>query len=593
MLKLIPRYKKSPDHDLNRKGRYTTNGITLADSRKVYPISDLPADDDKPLPYGLHAAKIDLKPIIITAKHPLWNLPDYQGKEDNLNINIHKDELYQNRRRREEAGKEYLKNIGRASLAIGTLPMLGYGAVTAPLATGLSLAGGEGLNYGINKLTPYDSWGNMLAEGVFNTENELAQTALEFTNPGFLLGFNAAPFINNQYRGLRVANELRKGVNSTKLQSKVTENPIHTRVKVGDVELGDPSTAYRQGSQTMVDDFLQTGTVRSDGLGATAKPRVEGKIFLGKNFSNPMFKQGNLWYGLPEQGDSRIGLLTTREPLQVATKSSAPDRVFSDIAGTANVQTLGLNAGRRIPLTETQLNLENTTPYLYEPNYGYRRVQEPIPTVEQAYREAINTQQQNPVVFARHLADEGINNILRDNYLEGSPSFALTKYSNDSFDRLSELYSNNTGITFLFGKNAAGNNAKYFVGDADTPIRQDVARVINLPATKEAINSITPEQVVLGKRLLHRNINSNPISFKEALNRTRENNFRYTDDFYNEVLLDKILNYRDAIGAIVNTNNPKYTQMLEKLNIPYGSSLEDIPFNFKGFKNGGKLGNII
>ena len=29
--------------------------------------------------------------------------------------------------------------------------------------------------------------------------------------------------------------------------------------------------------------------------------------------------------------------------------------------------------------------------------------------------------------------------------------------------------------------------------------------------------------------------------------------------------------------------------MLERLNIPYGSSLEDIPFKFKGFKNGGKL----
>lgn len=160
-------------------------------------------------------AGYNLKPVAITAKHPLWDLPDYQGKEDNPNINAHKDELWENRKEREEAGKEYLSNIGKVGLAVGTLPMLSYGAVAAPLATGISLAGGEGLNFGINELTPYTSWGNMLAEGVFNTNNKLAQTTLEFTNPGFLLGYKAVPFINNQYRGSRMNTRIKPSSNPT------------------------------------------------------------------------------------------------------------------------------------------------------------------------------------------------------------------------------------------------------------------------------------------------------------------------------------------------------------------------------------------
>ena len=109
-----------PLHKFQR-GSYITNGRTLADGRTVYPISDLPAEDT---PTSLPAARIDLKPVTVTAKHPLWDLPDYQGKEGNPNINAHKDELYQNRRRREEAGKEYLKRVA-GGLSVMALPIGG------------------------------------------------------------------------------------------------------------------------------------------------------------------------------------------------------------------------------------------------------------------------------------------------------------------------------------------------------------------------------------------------------------------------------------------------------------------------------------
>ena len=282
----------------NEKDNYTTNGIKT-ESGTLYPVSDLPADDDRPLPYGLHAARIDLKPVVITAKHPLWDLPDYRGKEDNPNINAHKDELYQNRRRREEAGKEYLKNIGRVGLAIGTLPMLSYGAVAAPLTTGLSLVVGEGLNYGINKLTPYNSWGNMLAEGVFNTDNELAQIALEFTNPGFLLWPKAAPFVNNQYKGLRVANELRKGINSAKLQPKTIENRGLSDSNYGYRRTQNPNSTLDMGEVWRIEnDYNNIVNTNNWSLLPSLRDR-HFELLSGNAITDNEGNLLNLWHGTP------------------------------------------------------------------------------------------------------------------------------------------------------------------------------------------------------------------------------------------------------------------------------------------------------
>lgn len=192
------------------------------------------------------------------------------------------------------------------------------------------------------------------------------------------------------------------------------------RTKVGDIEIDNPSLYYRQGSKEIADDFLETGVVSTDG-----------------SFSNPMFAQGHLWYGIPKR-------LTKREDTEVVTKSglkfnfgkrnedvakthllvSDPETPMvgaNQKSGIANnlihktgawpikdkeknfySETLGddfvnkyqeayyngdlgenystkvfyAGVSRRVPASKGAANKSNTQLYEYDPNYGYRLVKD-------------------------------------------------------------------------------------------------------------------------------------------------------------------------------------------------------------------------
>lgn len=148
-----------------------------------------------------------------------------------------------------------------------------------------------------------------------------------------------------------------------------------TRIKLGDIEINDPNLAYRQGGEGVAQDFINTGQVRSDNMGTSASFEVPGlgKFDFSKNFSNPMFKQGGLWYGIPEDSN-KVDLLVTAEPLSVATKSSRAINP-EGISGTFDVRGNGtFQNGRRVPMSEDQLNLSNTSAYTWQPEYGYRKL---------------------------------------------------------------------------------------------------------------------------------------------------------------------------------------------------------------------------
>lgn len=399
--------------------------------------SDYAAKDDK----GYYAG-YNLKPVTITAKHPLWNLPDYQGNENNPNINAYKDELWENRKEREETGKEYLKNIGRVGLTIGTLPMLGYGAIAAPLTTGLSLAGGEGLNYGINKLTPYNSWGNMLAEGVFNTDNELAQTALEFTNLGFLLGPKAAPFVNNQYRGLRVANELRRGIRNTELPPRVAKNTAHTRTKLGDVEVDDPNLMYH------VDNGDYTGF---SGNGAYVK---DGMLFPSQHFNG---QKPYTWWNLGRPyRNNQTRLLTTTKDNPSLLRVRDQDYPIGQWTGNPKDRTFVTNQEY---VSSEPIRIGNG--YKLDHNYGYRRIQEPIPTLEQAYQEAMI--EKYPLVLSHNISNDYLKSTLLGRHkslLNPSTSLGRAKYNSE--------IDNHTSL--IFGKDMLNNPHTPYLGDGNTPM---------------------------------------------------------------------------------------------------------------------------
>lgn len=389
--------------------------------------SDYAVKDDN----GYYAG-YNLKPVTVSAKHPIKDIePDIKADRK------YWDDLYQQYLRREEAGKEYLKNIGRVGLTIGTLPLLGYGLAAAPLTTGLSLAGGEGLNYGINKLTPYNSWGNMLAEGVFNTDNELAQTALEFTNPGFLLGPKVTPFVNNQYRGLRVANELRRGIRNTELQPRVVKNTAHTRTKLGDVEIDDPNLMYH------VDNGDYTGF---SGNGAYVK---DGLLFPTQNESG---QTPYTWWNLGRPyRDNQSRLLTVVKDNPNLLKVRDQNYPIGQWTGNPTEKSFVTNSEY---VSSKPIKIGNQ--YEYIPDYGYRRIQKSIPTLEQAYQEATNTAKsvfntqsifgpstENPLwkkIFNLKTTSKPDLNV--PNYWDRFSTRVKSKYGNEVFDNIDFVQSN-------------------------------------------------------------------------------------------------------------------------------------------------------
>lgn len=211
--------KKRSLKNIEPSNKYITNGHILVDGRTVYPISNLPAEDT---PNSLPAARMNLKPVVIKAKHPLWDLSDYKGKEGNININIHKDELWRNRRKREEASKQYLKNIGKAGLGVGAIvaapyitPILSNPLVSIPLG-GLGLVQTPyDIKEGINSL----KYGNKRKAIRHFTTAGLGLTglgelkALGGIRKGFSLGMDVISGSDQIYKNFKLNRSLKKAYN--------------------------------------------------------------------------------------------------------------------------------------------------------------------------------------------------------------------------------------------------------------------------------------------------------------------------------------------------------------------------------------------
>lgn len=204
-----------------------------------------------------------------------------------------------------------------------------------------------------------------------------------------------------QVKSAIIASKLNRQIRNTKLpqsQLNVTELHPHSRVKVGDVEINDPNLAYRQVGESIVKEFPITGrqipTMAESGYGIERAAKPTG-IILGKvPFKNPMYAQGHLWYGIPQQKSTLSGLLVTNQPLQYAnmtantvntpniitSKDGLVTRVFDPNSNLFSVGT------RRIP-SPGQLNSTNTSSYIYEPGYGYRKVVTQQPKTSLAFFE--------------------------------------------------------------------------------------------------------------------------------------------------------------------------------------------------------------
>lgn len=258
-----------------------------------------------------------------------------------------------------------------------------------------------------------------------------------FKGLGKVAEYGLAKSGNNWARAKILSGEIDK--------SNIVANSLHpkpiVRTKVGDIEIDNPSLYYRQGSKEMADDFLETGIVDTDGA-----------------YSNPMFAQGHLWYGIPKR-------LTNRKNTEIVTKRGLKfdfGKRNEDVAKThllvsnpstnmiganhrahaANTliykqrnspisdsdlikyeQNLGKDfvskyqnayyngdledrmativtypgGSRRIPAIKGAANKSNTQLYEYDPNYGYRLIQDQPSVYNASQRSIVQRVVRNPV----------------------------------------------------------------------------------------------------------------------------------------------------------------------------------------------------
>jgi len=152
-------------------------------------------------------------------------------------------------------------------------------------------------------------------------------------------------------KSARIASELNKAVKSTRLQPKVVENPVHTRFRLGDVELNAPNLMYH------VDNGDFTGF---SGNGAYVKDSM-----LYPTRGNEMQEPYSWWnLGSPYRtGQSRLLTTTKDNPNFIKVR----DQNYP----------IGQWDGNKGFVTNSEYVSSNPikigNQYVWEPGYGYRR----------------------------------------------------------------------------------------------------------------------------------------------------------------------------------------------------------------------------
>lgn len=181
------------------------------------------------------------------------------------------------------------------------------------------------------------------------------------------LAFEAAPTLMelydsgrtayNTYRLGRSMNSSLRTPSSKPSTLDFSTSPMHSRFRLGEVEIDDPFNNYRMLGPGGTDNFIRRGNQFAPSYKPTGK--------LGRfdfDMSNPMYARGTLWYGA-EATDKYPGLLVTRQPMHVASSHSTPFPKLDE----ANLNTKW--GTRRVPVDEGAQNLNNTGVYSWDPNY--------------------------------------------------------------------------------------------------------------------------------------------------------------------------------------------------------------------------------
>ena len=161
------------------------------------------------------------------------------------------------------------------------------------------------------------------------------------------------------------------------------------RTRIGDVEIDNPGLYYHQSDAGKAKNFVSTGRMRTpleefwltkEEAGEKIPLTIRSGVEPGypQDPGSAMFAQGRLWYGLtPNKPD----LLVTAREMPVANKNA------SIMSNKASLRALEEQGARRVTNDNIYIqgphNRQNTAAYIWEPEYGYRRVfVEETPTAE-------------------------------------------------------------------------------------------------------------------------------------------------------------------------------------------------------------------
>lgn len=155
------------------------------------------------------------------------------------------------------------------------------------------------------------------------------------------------------------------------------------RFKWGDVELDNPELNYRQGKAGMAENFVRTKSQftpleeyyqkHPEKITLTMRAGIKPGVPL--TYPNAMYSQGNLWYGV---NSDLPDLLVTSKDLPFSS-SKASNLGFTPKLRTAyNVGTRRVSAGPSFDSPASSysggLNNTNTSAYIFDNNYGYRKI---------------------------------------------------------------------------------------------------------------------------------------------------------------------------------------------------------------------------
>ena len=381
-----------PDDDKYSFLRREPEVAVTDNTRYVRPISDVEIDRASGLPEGtttmrrIISAQTDRQQPVI--------------KQDNATNETHKSI------NKEVKKAQNAKKVNDAANVVAAITSIPATIVAPEVMTPIFAL--QGFN---------DATDILSKEGNLNTEDysRLGLDAL-FMLPMFNTAGNYLRFNTNLGRSYELSRALNKSVRNTELSQRSIENPANNRFKLGDVEIDNPNLMYH------VDNGDYTGF---SGNGAYVK---DGMLFPSQHSNG---QKPYTWWNLGRpyrNGQTR--LLTTTKDNPSLLRVRDQDYPIGQWTGNPKDRTFVTNQ-EYVSSEPVQVRNE----YKLDPNYGYKRTQEPIPTLEQAYQEGMNTKVQGssnskvaPVLADALYKDASFDSdplmqMLYTNYISGESTF--------------------------------------------------------------------------------------------------------------------------------------------------------------------------